>query len=74
MTMVNPNIPDPGEHQKLVQAARVFTPLLVDPDLSDKEIDAMIEELRPLRMHIHAIDYGDAPGFRPGRKDSSLHR
>jgi hypothetical protein len=69
--MVNPNIPDPGERQKLVQAARVFTPLLAATNLSEEEIDAMIEELRPLRMHIHAIDYSEAPGCRPGRKDGS---
>jgi hypothetical protein len=28
------------------------------------DIDALIEELRPLRMKIRAIDYGSAPGLR----------
>ena len=63
--MANSDIPDQKEPQKLVKAAHVFAPLLNDPDLSAEEIDAVIEELRFVRMHIHAIDYGDAPGFRP---------
>jgi hypothetical protein len=63
--MANLTIPDHQERQKLVKAARIFAPLLAEPDLSEDEIDASIEELRPVRMHIHAIDYGDAPGFQP---------
>ena len=55
---------DPQRRQKLVKAARVFAPLLAEPDLSEDEIDTVIEELRSVRMHIHAIDYGEAPGFR----------
>ena len=58
------NISDPEERQKLVKAARLFAPLLAEPELSEDEIDTVIEELRSVRMYIHAIDYGDAPGFR----------
>jgi len=50
--------------QQLVKAARRFEPLLDILNFSEEEIDDAIEELRPLRMHIHALDYGDAPGFR----------
>jgi hypothetical protein len=52
------------KRQKLVDAAREFAPLLATPNYSEEEIDDAIEELRPLRMHIHALEYGDAPGFR----------
>jgi hypothetical protein len=62
-TMINLNKFDPEERLKLVTAARVFDPMLTE-DLSEEQIDTLIEELRPIRMHIHAIDYGDAPGFR----------
>ena len=72
--MENSLADNPNDRQKLVQAARVFKPQLADPALSEEEIDAAIEELRPLRMHIHAIDYGDAPGFRRIQKVASDHR
>jgi hypothetical protein len=64
-------LPDDGkntqmktERERLVEMAQLFGPLLSDPDLSAAEIDAAIEELRTFRMHIHAIDYGSAPGYR----------
>jgi hypothetical protein len=53
-----------SERGKVLKQAEVFAPLLSNPDLSETEIDAAIEELRSLRMKIHAIDYGSAPGFR----------
>jgi hypothetical protein len=56
--------------EKIAEIARSFAPLLTDPDLSEKDIDAAIEELRPLRMHIRAIDNGSAPGFRAYGTDS----
>ena len=59
------NNPDQEERLRMVAAAQVFTPLLAEPELSEDEIDWVIEELRSVRMHIHAIDYGEAPGFRP---------
>ena len=52
------------EREKVVEIANSFAPLLSDPNLSEMDIDALIEELRPLRMKIRAIDYGSAPGFR----------
>ncbi len=52
------------QRQKIVQDARLFEPLLSHKDILEEGIDAAIEELRPLRMHIRAIDYGSAPGFR----------
>jgi hypothetical protein len=52
------------EREKVVELASSFAPLLSDPNLTEMDIDAMIEELRPLRMKICAIDYGSAPGFR----------
>ena len=65
MIKINSNIPNLPERQKLVNAARAFAPLLDEPELSVETIDTVIEELRPVRMHIHALDYGEAPGFRP---------
>ena len=53
-----------AERQKIIEKAQFFSPLLNCAHLSEDEIDAAIEELRPLRMHVHAIDYGDAPGYR----------
>jgi hypothetical protein len=53
-----------SERAKVVKQAEVFAPLLSDPDLSETDIGVAIEELRPLRMKIRAIDYGSAPGFR----------
>ena len=52
------------EREKVVEIANSFAPFLSDPNLSEMDIDALIEELRPLRMKIRAIDYGSAPGFR----------
>ena len=52
------------EREKVVELASSFAPLLSDPNLTEMDIDAMIDELRPLRMKICAIDYGSAPGFR----------
>ena len=52
------------EREKVVKIASSFTPLLSAPNLSEMDIDAAIEELRPLRMKIRAIDNGSAPGFR----------
>ena len=52
-----------------MKQAEAFVPLLSNPDLSEIEIDAAIEELRSLRMKIHAIDYGSAPGFRKPEPD-----
>ena len=49
---------------KLVGQARQFEQLLNDPGLTEEEINAAIEELRPLRFQIHALDYGSAPGYR----------
>ena len=69
--MTESDMPDLAERQKLVKAAQVFAPLLKEPDLSAEEIDAVIEELRSVRMHIHAIDNGEAPGFRPSPRDGS---
>jgi hypothetical protein len=69
--MSNTNMSDLQNRQKIVKAARVFTPLLDILDLSEEEIDIAIEELRSLRMHIHAIDYGDAPGFRISQEDGT---
>lgn len=57
------------ERRKIVIAARSFAPLLAEINLPAETIDEAIEELRPLRMHIHAIDYGDAPGFRELRNE-----
>ena len=67
-------VPDRGMRQNLVKAARVFAPLLDELDLSAEAIDIAIEELRPLRMHIHAIDYGDAPGFRSRSNDELVNK
>jgi hypothetical protein len=53
-----------GDRQVVIKAAKVFGLLLNKSELSEEEIDAATEELRPLRMHIHALDYGDAPGYR----------
>lgn len=55
----------PEERRKVVEATTPFAPLLDKSNLTAEEIDEAIEELRPLRMHIRAIDYGEAPGFRP---------
>ena len=52
------------KREKIAETAQSFAPLLSLPDLSPAEIDAAIEELRALRMQIHAIDYGSAPGYR----------
>lgn len=52
------------ERDKVVEIANSFAIFLSDPDLTEMDIDALIEELRPLRMKIRAIDYGSAPGFR----------
>ena len=52
------------EREKVGEIASSFAPLLSDPNLTEMDIDAMIEELHPLRMKIRAIDYGSAPGFR----------
>jgi hypothetical protein len=52
------------EREKIAEVAQSFAPLAALPDLSAPEIDAAIEELRALRMQIHAIDYGSAPGYR----------
>ena len=52
------------EREKVAEIANSFAPFLSDPDLTEMDIDALIEELRPLRMKIRAIDYGSAPGFR----------
>jgi hypothetical protein len=52
------------EREKVVRIANSFAPFLSDPNLTELDIDALIEELRPLRMKIRAIDYGSAPGFR----------
>jgi len=57
-----------------VKQAEVFVPLLSNPDLSETEIDAVIEELRSLRMKIHAIDHGSAPGFRQPEPDHSVEQ
>ena len=62
--MGNPGVPGRGMRQILVNAACAFAPLLNERDLPAEAIDIAIEELRPLRMHFYAIDYGDAPGFR----------
>jgi hypothetical protein len=52
------------EREKVVEIANSFAPFLSDPNLTEMDIDVLIEELRPLRMKIRAIDYGSAPGFR----------
>jgi len=57
------------EREKVAKIAESFVPLLFDPTLSEMDIDAAIEELRPLRMKIRALDYGSAPGFRQYEND-----
>jgi hypothetical protein len=57
------------EREKVVAIANSFAPLLDDPNLSEKDIDSLIEELRPLRMKIRALDDGSAPGFRNYDRD-----
>ena len=52
------------ERQKVIEKAWPFAPLLSNYKLSEEEIDAVIGELRPLRHHIRAIDYGSVAGFR----------
>jgi len=52
------------EREKIVEIANSLAPFLSDPDLTEMDIDALIDELRPFRMKIRAIDYGSAPGFR----------
>jgi hypothetical protein len=52
------------EREKVVEIANSIASFLSDPNLTEMSIDALIEELRPLRMRIHSIDYGSAPGFR----------
>jgi hypothetical protein len=52
------------ERKKIAELAQSFAPLVYVPDLPAAEIDAAIEELRALRMQIHAMDYGSAPGYR----------
>ena len=59
------------ERQRTVNAVSPFAPLLDQTDLTEEAIDDAIEELRPLRMHIHAIDYGDAPGFRKRKLETA---
>ncbi len=64
MNMNQPSQEKISEREKVVAAAKPFTPLLSNFDLTAEEIDAAIEELRPLRMHLRALEDGDAPGFR----------
>lgn len=44
--------------------AHQYGELLDNLELTEDQIDAAIEELRPVRMWFHALEYGDAPGFR----------
>jgi hypothetical protein len=53
-----------AERQEVAAAAKSFALLLINPDLTDEEIDTAIEALRPLRMQLRAIDYGEASGYR----------
>jgi hypothetical protein len=50
----------------LTEISRQFALILDDPDINEEQIDAAIEELRPIRMWFHASKYGEAPGYRQG--------
>jgi hypothetical protein len=52
------------QRQNLTAVSQQFAELFAEADLSEDQIDAAIEELRPIRMWFHASKYGDAPGFR----------
>ena len=54
---------------KLTEASLHYADLLKADQLSEMDIDAAIEELRPVRMWFHAFKYGDAPGFRPHKNN-----
>ena len=60
-------------HQsKFTETCLHYADLLKADQLSEMEIDSVIEELRPVRMWFHAFKYGDAPGFRPHKnKDNN---
>lgn len=58
-----------AEREKIVELVNSFAPFLSDQNLTEMDIDALIEELRPLRMNILAINYGSAPGFRKYNAD-----
>jgi hypothetical protein len=62
--MVETLDPTKNKRNKLTSFSQVYADLLAETDISEEQIDAAIEELRPIRMWFHADQYGDAPGFR----------
>jgi len=62
--MVTPIRPTDDDRRKLTAFSQAYAGLLHDYELSEDQIDAAIEELRPVRMWFHAMTYGDAPWFR----------
>ena len=63
--MGSPDIkPTKLSRAQLTRIALAFAPYLDDPDLTEDQIIAFIEELRPLRMHFRALQDGEAPGYR----------